>query len=124
MKPVYQTKFSPNGNCWRAVIASILAIEIDSMPHFEEIPHRLLIDTRIWLAGTGLALERYSSDLVPRGYAIAVGTSPRNLAVDHAIVVKEGKFAHDPFPGSKNCVVLLNVKEYFKIQAVKGAHRT
>jgi hypothetical protein len=118
MKKVYQTKHSVRlrGNCWRAAIASILEIGIDSMPPFEDTGHRCLEETRIWLNANGYSLFRYDANNPPASYAIAVGKSPRHEDVNHAIVVKDGVFQHDPYMGSnEHAQHLDDIQEYFAI---------
>jgi hypothetical protein len=119
VKPVYQTIFLAHGNCWRAAIASILELDIDDMPCFESMGHRFLTETRTWLNTNGYSLFRYGPENPPASYAIAVGESPRRKEVDHAIVVKDGVFVHDPFPTDfpafAPLMALKNIKEYWAI---------
>jgi hypothetical protein len=113
MRPVFQTKFPVHGNCWRAAIASILEIDIDAMPAFEDFGHRCLKETRLWLKNAGYGLLRYESDKPPAFFAIAIGKSPRNPNINHAIVVKDGYFVHDPYSPSICSIELLDIQEYY-----------
>jgi hypothetical protein len=112
MRPVMQTKFPVRGNCWRAAIASLLEIGIDSMPAFEDAGHRMFSDTRTWAMNEGYSVFAYDADKPPASYAIAFGQSPRRFDSDHAIVVEDGVMVHDPHPSSEG---LRDVKGYWVI---------
>jgi hypothetical protein len=107
-----QTKFPIRGNCWRAAIASLLEIDIDSMPAFEDAGHRMFVDTRTWATEQGYSVFTYDADNPPASYAIAFGQSLRRSDSDHAIVVEDGVMVHDPHPSSEG---LLEVKGYWVI---------
>lgn len=127
MKPVYQTKQhnppSENGNCFRACVASILEIDIDVIPHFEDM------DGDVWFKAltdwantlnyivycqsfyrnsnhsdqTRISLKNLM-DLVEIGklsknYCVITGKSPRG-DWDHCVVGLNGCVVFDPWPFS------------------------
>ena len=109
MKPVDQTKLhNPpvvNGNCMNAAFASILEIDIEDIPHFEDMPEHgegtknkkswfpALLD---WLEGLGFHLLRWNEEVYLPSFFIANGTSPRG--VKHSVVYKGTEMVHDPHP--------------------------
>lgn len=118
MKPVHQTRTLTRGNCWAAAIASILEVPLEDvdLPHpFDAAKLNACLDGEDdddwqapwWTAMNAHLAESYGVILVayeaaappPAGYAIAIGTSPRNRNISHAVVVKDGVLAHDPWPG-------------------------
>ena len=111
MIPVDQTKFgSPEGNCFNAVIASILEVSID------RITPQVLIDPLFFVKFNKFVLKEFglfmmeiptSWPLVPKGYHEMSGPGPR--VGDHSVVGKEGRMVHDPHPDRKG---LLEVKKY------------
>lgn len=122
MKQVYQTDCSPiTGNCFNACLASVLEIELESIPSLmrtEENPDGLnwyqryanwLQDTHgisILLVDAGLG---YTLELPSGTYILVCGLSPRATEANqyyHSIVgqwlFKDGeyyvKYVHDPNP--------------------------
>lgn len=101
MIPVYQTIFdSKRGNCWAACIASILELSLSDVPNFMDYEdfNEKCDD---FLNKYGLYLIAFSvkdSKVIPQGYHIIVGNSPRYDCL-HAVVGHNGKLVHDPFPG-------------------------
>lgn len=105
MKLVMQTKFGyPDGNCLAACLASIFEIDIEDIPDFG-------YDKHWWKRFRDWMLERFKLNIVnlrvspdlntdwvllPEGYYIANGKSPRGLM--HSVVCKDEDFAHDPHP--------------------------
>lgn len=101
MKPVMQTKTAEGeGNCFNACVASLLEIEIDTIPEWEEKPGWSL-EFEKWLSARfrmyPIWINRPFS-LRPFGYYILSGKSPRGED-HHSIVMFNGEFSHDPFPG-------------------------
>jgi hypothetical protein len=116
MKFVTQTKFSQRGNCFRACLATLLNIDIDFMPPFEEQSDNVWIPAKQWLLMQGLTICNYHSESPPDGYSIAVGQSPRNPSIHHAVVALNGKQHFDPHP---SCVGLNKIDRYWQIEKVK-----
>lgn len=100
MKPVMQTKTAEGeGDCWNACVASLLEIEIDTIPEWEE-KRGWFLDFEKWLAarfGMYPIWVNYPFSLRPYGYYILSGKSPRG-EFDHAIIMYNGEFSHDPYP--------------------------
>lgn len=100
MKPVDQTKFGEvEGNCLEACLASILELPLDKVPEFRSTRNSCwLIDLNHWLEQYGLqAMDVDDFSLVPKGYCIVAGASPR-LKTLHGVVYLNGKMVHDPHP--------------------------
>lgn len=115
-----QTKFSSGdgrvyGNCLRACLSSILEVDIDSIPAFED---KFGLESCEWyndfteyLKSQGLKdrgyiglkteppteeqLNQYSGF---NGYYIVIGKSPRPIKNGHAVIYYKGKPVHDPHP--------------------------
>ncbi len=106
MKPVMQTKFGDNGNCWAACLASLLEFDITDVPdlftHAEDIEWKA--NTNAWLARYGFGCLEFSS-LSPDDYKalnlatyhIIIGPSPRQEG-SHAVIGRAGRIVHDPHP--------------------------
>lgn len=107
MKPVDQTAFgAPHGNCLMASVASILEVPLESLPVLYD---ECEVNGRNWwdvlldaLRPHGFTALHYPngddgySAIMPPGYHIASGISPRDLR--HAVVYLDGHLAHDPHP--------------------------
>jgi hypothetical protein len=113
----------PNG-CWAACIATITGIPLDALDQsfaadagsewFDENGTNLYNDMQNKLRTHGWRLF-HTYGAIPRGYAIACGTSPRELY--HAVVVKDGELWHDPHPSRAG---LLHVQEYQYLMPTVG----
>jgi hypothetical protein len=111
MKPVNQTyQHKPPksiGNCFRACIASILELDIDEVPAFEQLPgcwngeeSKEASDClKNWLADRDLSLSYHPlyTEQIPKGYSILTGTSPRLKGGGHCVVALDGNVVHDPY---------------------------
>lgn len=125
MLPVKQTRVGfgegnePPGNCWAACIASIFEVNLEELP--DEAKHwtkgckpedswesheREVLD---WLKEKGYVLVTVRChQLFVNGqgwrfndcYNILSGPSPRNPALQHAVVGKGNKIVHDPHPSN------------------------
>jgi hypothetical protein len=118
MTPVMQEHLildddSQRGDCVRAVIASLLDLPLDAVPHFVQIdadggPNWWQHITS-WLHARGLAL--YAVDptnplFVPRAgeHYLVSGPSPRGYLGPgvcqalHAVIYRDEQLAHDPYP--------------------------
>jgi hypothetical protein len=111
MIPVFQTIVGPGGNCLSACLASILEIDIAGVPNFCAVDHEnWLLDCAKWLRDrfylwpimfsvtdddAGERTKEYLA--ISGGYYLAGVKSERGLK--HQVVYRNGKLAHDPYPG-------------------------
>lgn len=115
MKPVHQTKFGyPDGNCHAAALASILEIDLDTIPDFgidEGWYDRFsrYMTSHHALQPLDLAVVDLPEWAVPRGYHLINGQSPR-IDGSHTVVGFNGKPIHDPYPDGE--CELLSVESY------------
>jgi len=101
MKPTDQTKLhipgKQNGNCMNAALASLLEIDIEDIPHFEDMEkdkwYFALLD---WLTSIGFHLIRWDCEVYLPSYFIANGPSPRG--VEHSVIYRDTEMIHDPHP--------------------------
>ena len=124
VKPVDQTKFGwPEGNCLLAATASILELELDALEDMSSACQRFGIDygsgdPRWWFAyldvlrkvgWTAFDVPNGRDEwpaIVPSGYAIASGKSPRDLW--HSTVALDGVIVHDPHPSRAGIASVLS----------------
>lgn len=100
-----------HGNCFSAVLASLLHIDIDTVPVFKN-PQTWHTELNVWLRQYGLAymavngFEGYASDNGIEGlWHETAGATSRSNDVLHACVSKDCKVVFDPHPdgsGLKN----------------------
>lgn len=90
------------GDCFRAVIASLLELPISDVPHFAQLSKGV---TDFWeLAYDFLDSKGYEyvpSKLPPAGaleFHAMSGPSPRGNGSHHGVVGRNGEVAHDPHP--------------------------
>jgi hypothetical protein len=116
MKPVMQTLFydkDGTGNCFEACIASIFEMDLKSVPNFHG--ENWFGEFYGWLKEKGYTsygslcnekIEEYSGGI--NGYFIVAGESPRGRHIKggHAVVYKNGKMVHDPYPGGTGLVAV------------------
>ncbi len=101
MIPIDQTKLhiegKQNGNCMNAAFASLLELDIENIPHFEDMDdlkwYPSLLD---WLESIGFHLMTFDHEFYPPCFFIANGLSPRG--VEHSVVYKGVEMVHDPHP--------------------------
>lgn len=113
------------GDCFRAVVASILELPYDDVPHVMAYPEgtpdvvlpngqpasQWYVDLRAWLAPRGLDCITYDLNQFRRDggdvsallrnltmYHDLAGPSPRFPGVLHSCVAREGRVVHDPHP--------------------------
>jgi len=100
MIPIDQTKLHKppiTGNCMNAAFASILEIDIESIPCFEDMSvDKWFPELLRWLDGIGFYLLRWEQEVYLPCYFIANGPSPRG--VEHSVVYKGENMVHDPHP--------------------------
>ena len=112
------------GDCWRALVACILDLELKEVPHFMQI----WIDENVRVAYRAYLKFMSKYGLIPHlleqtevltfdkaihpvihndefEYYFGIGTSPRNM--NHIIILKNGKMIHDTHPSKAG---ILNVK--------------
>lgn len=105
----------PNG-CWAACISTLTGIPVGEFPSvpddareeswWDENGTRLRNEITAVLRKHGWRKDSTWTD-IPRGFAMAYGTSPRGY--EHAVVVHDGELWHDPHPEGGG---LLNVSQY------------
>lgn len=114
MKKVYQTDLSPTtGNCFQACVASILELNLESIPHFmdeytEENKHGWWHNFNEWLQ-SNLNMVSINENLTDEHretwlkflkdincYTLA-GIECDN-GLHHAVVLKGDKIVHNPWP--------------------------
>jgi hypothetical protein len=115
MLKIYQTKFNnpetdTAGNCLAAVIASILEKSIDEVPQDTYLSQRIL--DLIWKCGFKIDIIYEEKDIPKDEFYIAIGKSPRNPAINHAVIFQNGELYHDPF-GEANDSLGILTEEYF-----------
>jgi hypothetical protein len=97
MKPVYQTRFGPDGNCFAACLASILEIDLADVPQFDERWCHVL---RQFLAPRGFEPDflHLVDDLADpwTDYVIVAQVMPDHTL--HSSVWRHGQLVHDPSP--------------------------
>lgn len=111
MRPIQQTIIGPQGNCYAACVASILEIDIHTLPvpreeeqgiegwrlYMGRLNGQLIRDYNIWIQNNLTFGEDNSYPYLP-GYHICSIRSPRVDGSLHAVVAKDGKIVWDPHP--------------------------
>lgn len=104
MKPVFQTRFGkPDGNCLAACLASLLEIDIDSVPSFgiggDWYDRFTTYMVENWeLQPIDLTISE-NSHFKPAGFHLINGPSI-NGDFWHSVVGYKGEIVHDPFPNT------------------------
>lgn len=115
MIPITQTElYDPmrpdhRGNCWQTVLASVLDLPLDEVPHFVQDDHdhdgTKNFEWNWWkrsfdfLRERGLTLEYADLDDSPGEYLLVAGKSPRGGgAIYHVVIYRDGVMVHDPHP--------------------------
>lgn len=109
MKPVFQTILCPpRGNCFAACIASIFEVSLADVPRFEG--ENWCDNWRTWLRRSNIDMLVFDvreendeftqewNDYWTRQLVIAGVQSPRFDCL-HAVVMRQGRIVHDPWPG-------------------------
>jgi hypothetical protein len=122
--PVMQTLFydpklpadDQRGNCLQAVVASLLDLDLDAVPHF--------VGDHIDSAGELNWWVSLCSFLARHGYRItegavtamtagvdymAMGPSPRGNGLHHIVLYRDGAMIHDPHPDQTGLVEVASV---------------
>lgn len=119
MKPVMQTKFGIEGNCFDACMASLLELPLEAVDYFKS-ENTWYADLQNWLAPRGLAYVEIDCVEPSPFYrfplpvlAIGSGESPRGVEGGHAIVIElhqlAKKIVHDPHPDQSGTVGIKSV---------------
>ena len=114
MKPVIQQKLhDPSkdivGDCFRACVASMLELDLERVPEFEEdmrdddsvqwFYHLIYWCYYVHFTKVEYFKAESSGHVVrPGAYYIVGGTSPRFHGENHAVIYKDGELVHDPHP--------------------------
>lgn len=119
MKPVTQTLFGDmKGNCFAACIASLLELELATVPNFCVDHHSRWWDVlNDWLEPRGfvaIMLEGAEMQHYRSAYVIASGPSPRE-GVSHSVLYRNGELVHDPHPSRAG---LLEVRDVIVLVAI------
>lgn len=102
MIPVDQSKLHDpprqNGNCLAAALASILEIDIEDVPEFEDMSYTEWYPRlKKWLELLGFHLLIWDEEIYLPTFFIAHGPSPRG-DWEHSVIYKGTKMVHDPHP--------------------------
>lgn len=128
MIPITQTIFSDeekeiHGNCFSSCIASILNIDLLSVPPFQDMGadwfqalFYFLAQNNLEFYGTGRKEDVYSYNIGVDGYYIVNGSSPRGFKRGHSIIFKDGIMVHDPHPSRLG---VSDIWSYFMIERNK-----
>jgi hypothetical protein len=102
MKPVDQTTFGWEGNCFSACVASILELPLERVPYFmgPSTDGKGWWDRFCYWCDDNRITPRYDGNHmhVPGGFSILTGRSPRHPKRFHAVVAYYGIVMHDPHP--------------------------
>jgi hypothetical protein len=109
MKPVFQTNFAENGNCFNACVASILELDLDDIPDFGAAIEGVdwMTNLNNWLRPKDLCYfegrlsydENYDNFFSDKDfYFIATGPTNRSRDILHSTVYRKGMLVHDPLP--------------------------
>lgn len=108
-----------DGDCFRAAIASILELDIHTVPNFLGKPDAWWWSYIEWLQPMNLTMIRFDdSAFRPKGYSIAtveVG-NPEIFTWSHAIVCLNGEPVFDPYYGDP--LPSYNIKEWTIFQVL------
>lgn len=102
MKKVFQTTFGKEGNCLCACLASILEIDIETIPNPKhddwqnEMNDWLIRHHGVYMVT--INADGYFSKAMKDGLIIGAGYSCTGLM--HAVVCQNGKIIHDPMHNS------------------------
>jgi hypothetical protein len=87
-----------NGDCLRAIVASLLDLPLSEVPHFcaEGDGEGWFLRLGLWLQARGLCVVPLLGPQCIDAFHIAAGPSRRG--VRHAVVMRNGRVVHDPHP--------------------------
>ena len=93
----------PDGDCFRACVASILEMDLDQVPNFVGMhPQEWFHALEEWLRHFGLGALYVRADeefktFAPPGFSV-LSVDLKDSDVGHCVVAKDGKIAWDPSP--------------------------
>ncbi len=127
MDPVMQTQFwdpkappeKQRGNCLTAVVASLLELPIEAVPNFVQ-DHVDTDGVKDWwhemhafVAEHGhefkyirVSPESSWPEPEPGEFYTVTGVSPRDPAIHHIVIYRDGKMVHDPHPDGTGIAVM------------------
>ncbi len=109
MIPVFQDRLNFNdGDCFRACTASILEVDVTSLPDFTERGEESF-QKKIQEFNNNSGFLMFTLPVVDWKYfknvhCIAIGSSPRNIENKHAVVYRNNEMVHDPHPSGSGVV--------------------
>jgi hypothetical protein len=125
LKPVFQTKFNNEGNCFAACVASLLECDINNVPFLYEqetwekyefrLNEFLKLEFKLFLITDEYDMEKYQYFLendLKDSYSIVSGDAERGFF--HAVIYKNGNLAHDPHPQGKGLINTKYMYLFFK----------
>ena len=112
------------GNCWQTVLASVLELPLNEVPHFvqDEVDHDMAVEWHWWdrswqwLRERGLMFTVAEVDNTPGEYLLVSGKSPRGEGIYHVVIYKDGEMVHDPHPDRSG---LLTVDDAYVIRPIE-----
>lgn len=101
MKPVFQTRFGADGNCFEASVASLFELPLEEVPDFGKDDFwydRFTTWCKRHFGLQPLELTVEDGGWRPDGYHLISGMTSRGLR--HSVVGYGGEEIHDPYPGA------------------------
>lgn len=111
MNKVYQDTFGIKGNCQSAVLATLLELELQDVPNFndgydpetmtpQQYGDEFCKRMRAWLQAKGYDSLTFTGmlEVIPeaKGKIMVCGKSPRGY--NHVVIYENGELWHDPHP--------------------------
>ena len=124
MKPLMQTRFGEEGNCFAACVASILEVSIDEVPWLEDPENwqdyslrlnnylKERHDLKLFAFGFE-SITSHFPDALTDGYYIVSGKIHGGL--EHSVVHKNGELVHDSNPKKNKIIELECIYLFIKI---------
>lgn len=125
MKFVNQTKLHDpdkgiKGNCLTACIATLLHLDIEDVPNFEDISDDTwFFEYKKWLYSKNMIPITFNNQDSISYYTIMSGPSPRNPKLWHSVIYYKGKIVHDPHPSKAGLVSTKEQTLFIDIGATK-----
>jgi hypothetical protein len=116
MKKLYQTRFEDKGNCYAAVIASVMdrnsAEDVIQIQEHYDNPKWIGILVK-WIVSNGwVSYPIHGHDSADKDeFYLVSGESPRHLGTNHICIYQNGKLYHDPHLDNTGIIT----EEYFEI---------
>ena len=90
-----------DGQCFRACLATLLGLEIEQVPRMKVSRGRWLMRLRRFCRMRGYDLIHTDRISFHSPAPMIVGGPVHRRGSWHAIIVKNGRILHDPFPGER-----------------------